>query len=380
MKKSVISSKTVQPYSAVLRSTVRKSQLIVWDKASLYQNCPQQSSSTLAKYVKTFIHTIIVITLFSQQPVTVQNVSILNPVQTKITEISALTDFDFEPIQNPSPSQPAIVYNPYYDDVTYIEITILKTTDNSKPSNVQLSIFGCAQAGSSKTKAQIETTITALNITTSVTLPSNESKTSITTTASTGATTKKCEEMQAIDEQSSRKITVSLNDVPEEEKPQFQPTSNQGVSFPSNDKTPTITVNFGQPAQIQSVSIPRHKTPGANVQQFEVTFYSPNGNKINDKPILSTPSPKDDKTKPAYLDFSQIPSDTPVSRIEIKIVNTTDDQSPKGVVLDIKACTEITTGLSYLYFFTCDIDFVSYCRNYCSYINNNWFTDYHRSN
>jgi hypothetical protein len=150
--------------------------------------------------------------------------------------------------------------------------------------------------------------------------------------------------MQAIDEQTSKKITVSLNDVPEGEKPQFQPTSNQGVSFPSNDKTPTITVNFGQPAQIQSVSIPRHKTPGANVQQFEVTFYSPNGNKINDKPILSTPSPKDDKTKPAYLDFSQIPSDTPVSRIEIKIVNTTDDQSPKGVVLDIKACTEATTG------------------------------------
>jgi hypothetical protein len=133
-------------------------------------------------------------------------------------------------------------------------------------------------------------------------------------------------------------------DVPEGQKPQFQPTSNQGVSFPSDEKTPTITVHFGKPAEVHSITIPRDKTPGANVQQFQVTFYSPNGTKINETPIPSTTSPKDAKTKPAHIYSSQIPSDTPVSRVEIKIISTTDDQSPKGVVLDIKACTEATTG------------------------------------
>ncbi|CAF3308790.1 unnamed protein product, partial [Rotaria sp. Silwood2] len=54
-------------------------------------------------------------------------------------------------------------------------------------------------------------------------------------------------------------------------------------------------------------------------------------------------SPKEDKSKPAELNSKQIPSNTPVSRIEITIIHTTDDESPKGVVLDIKACTEVTT-------------------------------------
>ena len=55
-------------------------------------------------------------------------------------------------------------------------------------------------------------------------------------------------------------------------------------------------------------------------------------------------SPKDDKTKPPTVDTPQIPSDKPVSRVEITIVNTTDGKSPKDVVLDIKACTEPTRG------------------------------------
>ncbi|CAF5051882.1 unnamed protein product, partial [Rotaria sp. Silwood1] len=48
--------------------------------------------------------------------------------------------------------------------------------------------------------------------------------------------------------------------------------------------------------------------------------------------------------KPAKLDSTQIPSDERVSRIDITIVRTTDDESPKGVVLDIKACAEVITG------------------------------------
>ncbi len=165
-----------------------------------------------------------------------------------------------------------------------------------------------------------------------------------TTGIATGTTTKRCEEMQAVDEQTSKQITVTPTDVPQNEKAEFQPTSNQGVSFPKNEKTPTITVHFGKPAQVQSVTIPLDKTSGANVQQFEVTFYSPNGNKINDQPIPSTSSPNNDQNKPAHLGYTQIPSNTPVSRVEITILYTTNGESPKGVILDIKACTESTTG------------------------------------
>jgi hypothetical protein len=150
--------------------------------------------------------------------------------------------------------------------------------------------------------------------------------------------------MQAVDEAVSKTITVSPHDLPKGENVEFQPTSKKGVSFPKDDQTPTITVNFGKPAEVQSVTIPRDKTPDANVQKFEVTFYSPNGTKINDKPIVSNSSPKDNQSNPAHLNSTQTPSNTPVSRLEITIVKTTDDKSPKGVVLDINACTEATTG------------------------------------
>jgi hypothetical protein len=168
----------------------------------------------------------------------------------------------------------------------------------------------------------------------------------LTTSAltTTTTTTKRCEEMQAVNEAVSKQIIVTPTDVPQEQKPAFQPTSNQGVSFPENERTPTIIVHFGKPAEVQSVTIPLDKTPNANVEQFQVTFYSPEGKQINDKPILSSSSPNYDNTKPAHLDSSQIPSNTPVSRLEITVIQTTDNQSPKGVILDIKACTEITTG------------------------------------
>jgi hypothetical protein len=154
--------------------------------------------------------------------------------------------------------------------------------------------------------------------------------------------------MQAVNEAISKQITVTPTDIPEEQKTSFQPTSTEGVSFPENERKPTITVHFGKPAEVQSVTIPRDKTTDANVQQFEVTFYSPDENKINDKPILSNSSPKDDNNKPAHLHSTQIPSNTPVSRLEITVVQTSDDRSPKGVVLDIKACTDITAGQHFL--------------------------------
>ena len=165
-----------------------------------------------------------------------------------------------------------------------------------------------------------------------------------TSQAVSRTTSKTCKVMQAVDEAVSKKITVTPNELPKGVNIEFQPTSKQGVSFDQNDRTPTITVQFDKPAEVRSVTIPRDKTPNGNVQQFEVTFYSPAGKKLNDKPILSNASPKDDKSQPAKLDSTQIPSDTPVSRLEITIVATTDDESPKGVVLDINACTEAGTG------------------------------------
>jgi hypothetical protein len=150
--------------------------------------------------------------------------------------------------------------------------------------------------------------------------------------------------MQAVDEAVSKQITVTPTELPKGENIEFQPTSTRGASFPTDERTPTITVNFGRPAAVQSVTIPRDKTPNANVQQFEVTFYLPDGKKINDKPILTNSSPKDDTKTPAHLDSTQTPSNTPVSRIEITVVQTNDGESPKGVILDIKACTESVIG------------------------------------
>ena len=150
--------------------------------------------------------------------------------------------------------------------------------------------------------------------------------------------------MQAVDESVSKNIRVTPNELGKGENIEFQVTSTRGVSFPKDDRTPTIVVKFDKPAQVQAVTIPRDKTPSANVQQFEVTFYSPDGKKIKEKPTLTNSSPKDEKKNPARLDSTQTPSNTPVSRLEITVVKTTDGESPKGVVLDIQACTEGTTG------------------------------------
>ena len=143
--------------------------------------------------------------------------------------------------------------------------------------------------------------------------------------------------MQAIDENVSKNIIVQPNSLPEGANIDFQVTSPNGVSFPDDDLTPTIVVKFGQPAEVQSVTIPRDKTNGANVLQFEAVFYSPNRNQINQIPIQSSLSPQGDNTKPAHLDSTQIPSTSEVSRIDITVIKTIRDTSPKGVVLDVNA-------------------------------------------
>ena len=165
-----------------------------------------------------------------------------------------------------------------------------------------------------------------------------------TTSPATGTTAKQCAEMEAIDDATSKKITVTPDVIPQDKKTDFQPTSKNGVSFPANDKKPTITVNFDKPAEVQSVTIPRGQRDGANVEQFEVTFYAPDGSKVNPTPIQSSDSPKGDNSKPATVDSSKISSNTPVSKVEVTIVKTTDGESPKRVVLKVRACVEGSTG------------------------------------
>ena len=70
--------------------------------------------------------------------------TILNPVESKITLLDAVTEYDAEPIANANASNPSIDYSPYHENVVTLEITIEKTSDNSIPSSVQLAILGCS--------------------------------------------------------------------------------------------------------------------------------------------------------------------------------------------------------------------------------------------
>jgi hypothetical protein len=220
--------------------------------------------------------------------------------------------------------------------------------EESTPGSSGVSTTG-EQTGTSglygaSTTVQQGSTAGSSGISTTVGTSPLSGQTTVSAGTNTGSTTKRCEEMQAIDKTVSEHIIVMPTEISNEEKVQFQPTSAEGVSFPKDEMTPTLTVTFEKPVQVQSVTIPRHKTPNANVEQFAVTFYSPDGNEINTVPIISSTSPQDDETKPAHLDSSQIPSDVLVSHLNITIIKTTDDESPAGVILDVKACTEPLVG------------------------------------
>ena len=231
------------------------------------------------------------------------------------------------------------MYTPFTGTSASVETLMTLSTGVSGSTHTALSTSSSVASVTERTGTSSSAGFSTLTgLTSGITQSSSSSGTS------TGTTTKRCEEMQAVDETTSKQIIVSPVDIAQQDKPKFQPTSPEGVSFPENETTPTITVNFGKPAAVQSVTIPRDKISGANVQQFAVTFYSSDGKKINDKPIESNTSPKDDNTKPAQVDSSQTPSSTPVSRVEITIISTTDNKSPKGVTLDVKACTKSTTG------------------------------------
>ncbi|CAF4328183.1 unnamed protein product, partial [Adineta steineri] len=162
-----------------------------------------------------------------------------------------------------------------------------------------------------------------------------------TTVGASGTTTKQCQEMEAVDDAVSKTITVTPKDIDQNKKGDFKPDSKTGVNFPEEDKHPTINVPFGTPATVRGVSMPRDTT-NSNVESFKVTFYGTNNEPINKQPLESTPS--GGKNQPASLNPNNIPSDQLVKRVEITDIKTTDNQPPRGVVLDIKACTEATAG------------------------------------
>ncbi|CAF1457913.1 unnamed protein product, partial [Adineta steineri] len=228
--------------------------------------------------------------------------------------------------------------------VKRVEITDIKTTDNQPPRGVVLDIKACTEAtagttpvhGSEASHATGTGITSASGSATGVTSASGS-----TTVGASGTTTKQCQEMEAVDDAVSKTITVTPKDIDQNKKGDFKPDSKTGVNFPEEDKHPTINIPFGTPATVRGVSMPRDTT-NSNVESFKVTFYGTTNQPINKQPLESTPS--GDKNHPASLNPSQIPSDVPVKRVEITDIKTTDNQPPRGVVLDIKACTEATAG------------------------------------
>jgi hypothetical protein len=100
--------------------------------------------------------------IFIWQAVILQNVTIANAKESKITSITAFTGYEDSPIPNPNPSNPTITYVPYDEDIQSLDVSILATSDGSIPSSVQLSIFGCANPVPIVTKGQIQHRITTL--------------------------------------------------------------------------------------------------------------------------------------------------------------------------------------------------------------------------
>ncbi|CAF4226213.1 unnamed protein product, partial [Adineta steineri] len=265
-----------------------------------------------------------------------------NVVQFKAT----LYGTDDKPI-NPQPlestpssdkNQPASVNPsqlPSNVPVKRIEITDIKTSDNQPPKGVVLDVKACTESAAGTTGVSGASAGTTPVV-------GSTSASGSTTVAASGTTTKQCQEMEAIDDSVSKNIRVIPNDVSSDKKGDFKPDSKTGVSFLETDKHPVIEVPLGKPATVQGVSVPR-TTPTGNVQQFQVTFLDSDKKAINQQPINSSSSPKGDN-KPPTVTSSQIPTNKLVSYVVITIQNTTDNQSPKGVVLDIKACTEATAG------------------------------------
>ena len=105
----------------------------------------------------------------------IQNITIMNPSESKVATITVYTDSDDSPIASIDSSRPAVVYSPPYEDILNLLITLINTTDN-KPvpsSSVQLAIFGCPESESANAAPQVQPQTTPLSFSTVLTTASS---------------------------------------------------------------------------------------------------------------------------------------------------------------------------------------------------------------
>jgi hypothetical protein len=122
-------------------------------------------------------------------------------------------------------------------------------------------------------------------------------------------------------------ITSNAVSVVSEQINDVQDFVTKGVKFV--DKTAIIVINVPTPGAI----VRDVKVPSQNVAQISVTL-------TTDKGVTLTPI----TGKPTDLPKNQFPTEK-VTKIVIEILQTTDNQSPKGVTLSVVACAPgITTG------------------------------------
>ena len=130
--------------------------MMFWQIQFPCRHYQHQSVLHLIRYVHTILSRLIR-KAFLFQGVVLQNVTIMNAAESKITFIDANAN-GWDTIQNTNSSNPSVVYDPYYEDIETLDITIISTQDSKPPSKVVLGIFGCADPKKIRTKAQIETT------------------------------------------------------------------------------------------------------------------------------------------------------------------------------------------------------------------------------
>ncbi|CAF0819035.1 unnamed protein product, partial [Rotaria sordida] len=107
-----------------------------------------------------------------------------------------------------------------------------------------------------------------------------------------------------------------------------------GVTFP-NTQQPTLSVKLNHTlvSQIISVAVPNNRG-ATNVNQIELTFFGTDGqvlrNSLGAKWVV--------ETTPGVTILEQLVPKVPVGAFEIKLINTTDGNTPRNVTLEVIGC------------------------------------------
>ncbi|CAF2400006.1 unnamed protein product [Rotaria sp. Silwood2] len=113
-------------------------------------------------------------------------------------------------------------------------------------------------------------------------------------------------------------------------------TDTTGVAFPDTQQ-PTLLVELNHTlvSQIISISVPNNRDT-TNVNQIELTFYGTDGqilrNSMGAEWIV--------ETTPGVTTLEQLVPKVPVGAFEIKLINTTDGKTPRGVTLEVIGCIQ----------------------------------------